>query len=282
MNEFEIFHLIYLIAITAISVVFLVFTILTHKKAVVKEITFEDYFRHWTERHGYNVPIEEIKGPLRPYLKSFFVAGKLYARAGITANKLSVLGVIWAFWTLECWFLGGNWILLGLLFVILSGTTDSLDGVVAFVTDTESKLGAWYDAVLDKFGDILWVAGPIYFIFVIGIYSNFWLALITIVGLMGLLNALIQEYARAQHQGLGLLEGRPVIGERISRLLFFITLTACIGFSNVLTALNPSLDFQNINSWMITYIIPIFFFALLIFSIISLFQVTRHVQKKLK
>jgi len=282
MNEFEIFHLIYLISIAAISIIFIVYTILTHKKLPLKEVTFDDYFRAWTEHHGYNVPIEEIKGPLRPYLKSFFVAGKLYAQIGLTPNSISVLGVVWALWTLECWFLGGNWILLGVLFVILSGTTDSIDGVVAFITGSESNLGAWYDAVLDKFGDILWVIGPIYFIFVIGIYTTFWLVLLAVVGLLGLLNTLIQEYARARHEGLGLLEGGPVIGERISRLGFFITLTACIGFSNVFTSITPSTDFININIWMTTYIIPICFFGLLAFSIISILQLTRHVQKNLK
>ena len=282
MNDFEIFHLIYLIAITAISVLFIVHTILTHKKFVVKEITFEEYFRYWLIHHQVMTPPEEIRGPLRPYLKPFFVVGKLYARLGITANKITVLGLLWAFWTLECWFLGGNWILLGVLFVILSGTTDSLDGVVALLTDTESKLGAWYDAVLDKFGDILWVAGPIYFIFVAGVYDTLWLTFLTVIGLFGLLNAQIQEYCRARYEGLGLTKNIPTIGERIARLGFIIVITACIGFSNALTTLNPSPDFINVNVWLTTYIIPICFFGLLIFSVISILQLTRHVQKNLK
>jgi len=282
MNEFEIFHWVYLIAITAISVLFVVYTIYTRKKSVIKDVTFEEYFRYWLIHHQVKTPAEEIRGPLRPYLKPFFVVGKLYARTGITANKLTVLGLLWAFWTLECWFLGGNWILLGVLFVILSGTTDSLDGVVALLTSSESKLGAWYDAVLDKFGDILWVAGPIYFLFIADVYDNFWLTLLTLMGLFGLLNAIIQEYCRARYEGLGLTQNIPVIGERISRLGFIIVMTACIGISNVLTWLNPSPDFMNVNAWLTIYIIPICFLGLLAFSIISILQLTRHVQKNLK
>ncbi|MDD1776801.1 MAG: CDP-alcohol phosphatidyltransferase family protein [Candidatus Helarchaeota archaeon] len=286
MSEFDIFNIIYLIAITALTVLFVVHTILTRKKFELKSITFDEYFRYWLIHHQVKTPAEEIRGPLRPYLKPFFVVGKLYARTGITANKLTILGLLWAFWALECWFLGGNWILLSVLFVILSGTTDSLDGVVALLTNTESKFGAWLDAVLDKFGDILWVAGPIYFLFVAardaGVYDNFWLTLLTVVGLVGFLFAIIQEYCRARYEGLGLSQNIPVIGERISRLGFVIVMTACIGFSNVLTWLNPTLDFINVNIWMWTYIIPICFFGLLVFSILSIVQLTRHVQKNLK
>jgi len=282
MSEFEIFHWIYLGTIIALSVLFIVHTILTRKKITLKEITFEEYFRYWLTHHQVMTPPEEIRGPLRPYLKPFFVVGKVYARTGITANKLTVLGLLWAFWTLECWFLGGNWILLGVLFVILSGTTDSLDGVVALLTNSESKLGAWYDAVLDKFGDILWVAGPIYFLFGVTTYENSALTLFTVVGLLGLLFAIIQEYCRARYEGLGLTKNIPVIGERITRLGFVITMTACIGFSNALTTLNPSPDFWSINAWLTTYIIPICFFGLLIFAVISIVQLTRHVQKYLK
>ena len=286
MAEFEIFHLIYLIAISAITVIFLVHTILTRKELHIKEITFDEYFRFWLDHHGIETPTEEIKGPLPLYLHSFFIAGKAYARIGITANKLTVLGLLWALWTLECWFLGGNWILLGVLFVILSATTDSLDGVVALLTDSESKLGAWYDAVLDKFGDILWVAGPIYFIFTSDIWigpgaNQAWLAIVVIIGVFGLLCAMIQEYCRARAEGLGVEVNIPTIGERISRVGFMITLTACIGFSNVFTTLNPSTTFINVNVWMHTNIIPICFIGLLIFAILSIIQLTRHAQKTL-
>ncbi|HUY00668.1 MAG TPA: CDP-alcohol phosphatidyltransferase family protein [Candidatus Deferrimicrobium sp.] len=286
MSEFEIFHLIYLIAISAITVIFLVHTFLTRPKLSVKEITFEAYFKFWLDEHEYHTPIEEIRGPLRPYLHAFFIAGKAYARLGITANRVSILGLIWALWTVECWFLGGSWILLATLFVIFSGSTDSIDGVVAFLTDTESKLGAYYDAVLDKFGDILWVLGPIYFLFtnatVLSTYSNFWLTFIVSIGIFGLLFAIIQEYCRARQQGLGLHANDPVIGERLSRLGFVITLTACIGISNFLTFLNPSPGFQNVNIWMHTYIIPICFIVLLAFAIISIIQFNNKAVKELK
>lgn len=282
MSEFEIFHWIYLGATIALTILFIVHTLLTRKKITLKEISFEEYFRYWLTHHQVKTPAEEIRGPLRPYLKPFFVVGKLYAKTGVTANKLTVLGLLWAFWTLECWFLGGNWILLGVLFVILSGTTDSLDGVVALLTNSESKLGAWYDAVLDKFGDILWIAGPIYFLFAIGIYDTFWLGFFAVIGVFGLLLAIIQEYCRARYEGLGLTQNIPVIGERIARLGFVITITACIGFSTALTSLNPSPDFLNVYAWITAYIIPICFIGLLIFAVISILQLTRHVQKNLK
>lgn len=272
--------------ISAISVIFIVHSILTRKKLTIKEATFNDYFREWLEHHDVKTPIEEIKGPLPPYLKSFFFAGKWYARLGINANKVSILGVIWGLWALECWFLGHTWIVLGVLFLILSGSTDSIDGVVAYLTDTETDLGAYYDAILDKFGDILWVLGPIYFIFTNSTaqatYSNFLLITITVIGLMGLLLAIIQEYCRARQQGLGLTETKPVIGERISRLGMFIIIYSCIGFSDLFTLLNPSPGFQNVNIWMHIYIIPICFIVLLIFSIISIIQLNRHAVKYLK
>ncbi len=285
MTALDTFHLIYLISISALTIIFLVHTILTRKKFVLKEMTFYEYFKFWLDHHGVATPPEETKGPLSPYLHSFFIAGKWYARLGITANKLSILGVIWAFWTLECWFLGGNWIFLGLLFIILSGTTDSLDGVVAYLTGTESKLGAWYDAVLDKFGDILWIAGPLFFIFTnpftVSSYDPAWLITVAVVGLLALLMAQIQEYCRARAEGLGVEVNIPTIGERISRVFIYVTMMACIGLSNVLTSFSPTPEFQSVNNFMATGIIPICFFVLLIFSILSIIQLTRHVQKNL-
>ncbi|MHA1651590.1 MAG: CDP-alcohol phosphatidyltransferase family protein [Candidatus Helarchaeota archaeon] len=286
MAEFEIFHIIYLVAISVISILFIVQSIRTRQRVPIKDVTFEDYFRAWCEHHDYETPIEEIKGPLRPYLKSFFIVGKWYARLGLSANKVSVLGLIWALWTLECWFLGSGWILLGTLFIILSGATDSIDGVVAYLTGTESKLGAYYDSILDKFGDILWVTGPLYFVLsnpiVLTAYSSFWITTITLVGLFATFLALIQEYCRARQQSLGLTETIPVIGERISRLCCVIIITASIGFSNFFTILNPSPSFINVNVWISNYIIPICFFSLLGLAIVSLIQINRHAMKHLK
>lgn len=286
MPAFDTFHLIYLISIAVVTGIFLAHTILTRKKFDLKEITFEEYFKFWLDHHHVELNPSEVRGPLKPYLHAFFIAGKAYARLGFTANKLTVLGFIWGLWYLECWFLGGNWILLAVLFVILSGSTDSLDGVVALLTGTESKIGAWYDAILDKFGDIVWIAGPFFFIFTDPVaqaaFDPVWLTIVAAVGLFALLFSQIQEYCRARAGELGLGVNIPTIGERISRLGFMIVITACIGFSNVLTTLNPSADFINVNNFMRTTIIPICFFGLLIFAILSIIQLTRHTQKNLK
>ncbi|MFX1293508.1 MAG: CDP-alcohol phosphatidyltransferase family protein [Promethearchaeota archaeon] len=286
MSEFGIFHLVYLITISVISVLFIGHSVMNRQKITIRDVTFNDYFRTWCEHHDVKTPIEEIKGPLPPYLKSFFVVGKLYARTGITANKVSLLGLIWAFWTLECWFLGGGWILLSFVFILFSGTTDSIDGVVAYLTDTESKLGAYYDAVLDKFGDILWVAGPIYYILTNPIiqstYNNFWITTFVLVGIFTVLLALIQEFSRARQEGLGLEETKAVIGERITRFLCLLLINGIIGFSNFFTILIPNPGFIAVNIWIITYIIPILFFSLLGLAIISIIQLTRHAQKQWK
>ncbi|MHA1267838.1 MAG: CDP-alcohol phosphatidyltransferase family protein [Candidatus Helarchaeota archaeon] len=285
MTAFDLFHLLYLITIVVITAVFVVHAILTRKNFDLHNITFNEYFKFWLEHHGIDTPPEEVRGPLKPYLHAFFIAGKGYARLGMTANKLTTLGLVWALWALECWFLGGNWILVGVLFVILSGSTDSLDGVVALITGTASKFGAWYDAVLDKFGDILWIAGPLFFIFTdpiaLGAYDPIWLITVAVVGLLALLLALIQEYCRARAQSLGIEVTIPTIGERISRLGFIIVITACIGFSNVFTFFTPTPDFQNVNNFMHTSIIPICFFGLLIFAILSIIQLTKHTRKHL-
>lgn len=282
MAEFEIFHWVYLIAISAVTIVFIVHSVLTRQSVTIRDVTFEDYFRAWCEHHDVKTPIEELKGPLRPYLHAFFIAGRAYARTGITANKVSVLGFIWALWTLETWFLGGGWLLLGTLFVIFSGSTDSIDGVVAYLTNTESKLGAYYDAVLDKFGDILWIAGPIYFVLTQAPYTPFWITTIAALGIMTVFLAIIQEYCRARQEGLGLEETKPVIGERISRMGSVIVITACFGFSNFLTTLNSSAGFINVNVWISTYIIPICFLSLLGLAVVSIIQLTRHAVKQWK
>ncbi|MHA1359493.1 MAG: CDP-alcohol phosphatidyltransferase family protein [Candidatus Helarchaeota archaeon] len=278
-----IFHWTYLIAISALTIAFVIYAVLTRQKLTVREgVTFNDWFRQWCKNHDMTAPIEEIKGPIRPYLKSVFKIGKAYAKLGLSPNKLSILGVFFALWVLECWFLGGGWVLLGVLLLIFSGYIDSIDGVIAFLTDTGSKLGGYYDSILDKFGDILWIIGPIYYLFVdprVQLSYDFAL-MIAVIGLLSLLFSMIQEYCRARQESLGVEQTKPVVGERISRLSVLITLTAAIGFSNVCTAAF-GLPI-NANLWVNTWMPPICLISLLGLAIVSLIQINKHAAKYLK
>jgi CDP-diacylglycerol--glycerol-3-phosphate 3-phosphatidyltransferase len=284
-----IFHWTYLIGISALTIAFIIYAALTRQQLTVREgVTFEDWFRQWCKNHDMTQPIEELKGPLSPYLKSVYKIGRGYAKLGLSPNKLSVLGILFALWVLECWFLAywnAGWVLLGVLLLIFSGYIDSIDGVIAFLTDTGSKLGGYYDSVLDKFGDILWIIGPIYYMFVdyrgtsVQVSYDFAL-MIAVIGLLSLLFSLIQEYCRARQESLGVEQTKPVVGERISRLAVVLTLTAFIGFSNVFTAL-CSLP-PGSNYWINAWIPPICFISLLALAIVSLIQLNRHAAKYLK
>lgn len=81
---------------------------------------------------------------------------------------------------------------LGAALVILSGLFDALDGGVAKITRKTSPRGDFLDHVLDRYGDVLMLAGIAF-----GPYSPAWLGLLAIVGV------LLTSYMGTQAQAVG-------------------------------------------------------------------------------
>jgi len=83
--------------------------------------------------------------------------GKSMKRIGVTANAITVFGLVMA---VACAaFIAAGWMSLALLFLVLCGLPDLLDGAVAKASGTSSPRGAFLDSVTDRVTDGLLFGG---------------------------------------------------------------------------------------------------------------------------
>ena len=75
----------------------------------------------------------------------------------INPNLLTFIGVVISFWA--AWNFGHGRLFRGGLIVILAGLFDMLDGEVARVNRSETRFGAFYDSVIDRYSDIILLQG---------------------------------------------------------------------------------------------------------------------------
>jgi CDP-diacylglycerol--glycerol-3-phosphate 3-phosphatidyltransferase len=91
------------------------------------------------------------------YLRLVGPVGTLLARVGVHPNIISLCGLILSafaglLYSTGAFFWGG-WV------VVLAGTCDILDGMLARRTGKGSRFGAFFDSTLDRFGEIFIFAG---------------------------------------------------------------------------------------------------------------------------
>jgi archaetidylinositol phosphate synthase len=116
-------------------------------------------------------------------------------RLGLTPNAVSVVAFVVAVGAAIAYYLGGDaplWYLLASTLVALSGWLDLLDGALARRQDVDSRAGDLLDHVLDRYADIVIVAG-----LAAGI-DRFGLGLAAVTGV------LMTSYLGTQSQAVGL------------------------------------------------------------------------------
>jgi archaetidylinositol phosphate synthase len=92
---------------------------------------------------------------LRPFVS-------LSTRLGLTPDAVSVVAFALAAGASAAFYLGGTdriWYLAGTVLVFLNGWLDLLDGALARELGTDSKAGDLLDHVLDRYADIVIIAG---------------------------------------------------------------------------------------------------------------------------
>src|SRR5690606_36293453 len=83
-------------------------------------------------------------------------------RAGVTADAITVAGILMA--AAASVAIGAGLLHLGLLFLVLTGIPDALDGAVAKASGTSSTRGAFFDSVSDRFTDALLFGGVAWYL----------------------------------------------------------------------------------------------------------------------
>jgi phosphatidylglycerophosphate synthase len=168
--------------------------------------TQAEYFDRWSALHGGYDP----RGSrwVRPWLSLVYRAARPLAAARVAPDAVTAAGALVSGTAVAAAALGGRWLVVAALTVVLSGLLDNLDGAVAVLTGRTSAWGYVLDSVVDRVSDglylaALWVAGA---------------PGVVCVAAGGL--TLLQEYARARAGVAGMTEvGVVTVWERPSRVI---------------------------------------------------------------
>jgi CDP-diacylglycerol--glycerol-3-phosphate 3-phosphatidyltransferase len=126
------------------------------------------------------------------FLLDLIVRGLTYFH--INPNLITFTGVVISFFV--AFDFGHGRFFRGGLILILAGMFDMLDGGVARVTRSETRFGAFYDSVIDRYSDIIILQG-----LMVWYARNDRLGYVVLVGVV-FMGAVMTSYARARAESL--------------------------------------------------------------------------------
>lgn len=158
-------------------------------------------------------------------------------KAGITPNIVTTIGFLGSVIAAVLFVCAANshtrisygLVLTGGFVMILFALFDMLDGQVARLGNMQSRFGALYDSVLDRYSELFTVGSIAYMMLATG---HIWGALITFLALVG---SIMVSYVRARAEGLGIeckvgLMQRP---ERVVLTSLAAIITGIVGLCGV-------------------------------------------------
>ena len=148
--------------------------------------------------------------------------GAVLCRMGVSADAVTVFGIAMA--TVAAVVIGRGELILGLVFLILTGLSDAFDGPIAKASGTSSVRGAFFDSVSDRVCDALLFGGVTWYLGSTEPGHIFMLP----AAVMAV--SLLVSYQRAKAESLG-LDAKGGLMERAER---FFVLGAGLAFSFVL------------------------------------------------
>lgn len=268
-------------------------------------MTRDEFIKDWLKDHGQASKVDEQFAKMKKdpagklYMPITYGGAKLFIKLGLSPNKASYVNLIasfFIFWGVIMASAGhsldlitqqplyGSWFFVLALLVLATGIGDGIDGAIARLLDIKSKTGAWLDNILDRVSDILMLVClvptnllvfPTYGLdFTWMVWTNIFLIF-------------IYEYMRARHEGLGLLETKPFIGERITRVIVNATFYVMYGVSSIVVLFTNLIDpsatvWNSSHAWTIAWSMFIYQISLFIIMILSIALFAKYVWKNLK
>lgn len=153
----------------------------------------------------FRAPIERAVRPV----------GVALRRTGLTADHLTVLGIVFAVAAAVA--IGRGALQLGLVLVILAALPDMLDGAVAKASDSASQRGAFFDSVVDRLTDSVLFGGVAWY------FASVESAHMAILPMAVMGASSLISYQRAKAESLG-LNAKGGLMERAERIIVL-----CIG-----------------------------------------------------
>jgi phosphatidylglycerophosphate synthase len=291
-----------LILVALLVIIFL--SGLSHRTKKRDFMTCDEFIKDWLKDHGQQHKLDQQfiqmkKDPSgKLYMPLTYRGAKFFIKLGLSPNKVSIINLILSFFifyaviiagrgqTLDLYTeqpLYGFWFFFIALLVLFTGIVDGIDGAIARLLDIKSKSGGWFDNVIDRVSDtlILVCFVPTSFLILSGLDLR-WLVWTNILIIF------IYEYMRARHEGLGLLETKPTIGERIVRILIIATFYVIYGISSLTVLLTSLISSTSVSiwavshEWIVTWAMLIFQVSLLAIMIFATFQSGSYIWKNLK
>lgn len=142
--------------------------------------------------------------------RSLRPVGSGLKRAGITANQLTVLGLVLS--AASAVAIANGWLIAGAALLALSAVPDVLDGAVAKASGTSSPRGAFFDSVADRVSDTLVLGGVGWYLASVD-GGHAALLPLAVVGASNLVS-----YERARAESLG-FSARGGLMERAERMM---------------------------------------------------------------
>lgn len=136
--------------------------------------------------------------------------GMRLRRLGVTADHLTIAGMVMALACAVSVALGQ--LQLGLLFLILCGVPDALDGAVAKAAGTASPRGSFFDSVADRVSDALLFGGVAWYL------ADTRGGVIVMLPVAVLALSMLISYERAKAEGMG-FSAKGGIMERAERMI---------------------------------------------------------------
>ena len=133
-------------------------------------------------------------------------------KLGILPNHITVAGLFVAIltsWLYADWRGRPEYLIYAGLTIILSGFLDAIDGVLARTSGKVTRFGGFFDSVLDRYSDILFLSGII-----IGGLCNI------VAGLLALAGSLMVSYTRSRAEMEGVKMAGVGFFERAERITF--------------------------------------------------------------
>jgi CDP-diacylglycerol--glycerol-3-phosphate 3-phosphatidyltransferase len=134
------------------------------------------------------------------------------ARVGLTPTAVTLLGL--SISIAGAVLLAFSYLAIGALVLGFGATLDIIDGILARLTRTETRRGAFLDSFTDRVGEIAMWTGLAFYL---ADRSDATLVMLSLVGVCG---SLLIPYLRAKAEGEG-LDGKGGLMGRAERLLLF-------------------------------------------------------------
>jgi len=291
--------------ILLVLLIIIILSGISKRKSHQEFMTCDEFIKDWLKDHGQAHKLDEQFAQMKKdpagkiYMPITYGGAKFFIKLGLSPNKVSLMNLILSFlifWGVIMASVGhtldlinqqplyGSWFFALAILVLFTGIVDGIDGAIARLLDIKSKTGAWLDNVIDRVSDILMLVClvPTSLLIIPAYGLDFtWIVWANIYLIF------IYEYMRARHEGLGLLETKPFIGERITRVLVIATFFVIYGVSSLVTLLTNLINpFATIwyasHTWITTWIMLIYQISLLIIMVLSIILFGKYIWKNLK